>query len=139
MSRAFPEPGPQDCLGALHPQALRGFRLFNERKYWEAHEALEHAWLEEMGEVRHLYRGILQIGVAYLHILRGNYPGTVKVYQRSKRWLEPFPNLCRGVNVGQLRQDADNVMVEVFKLGPEGIAAIDLQLLKPLQWKEIKK
>ncbi|HRQ33635.1 MAG TPA: DUF309 domain-containing protein, partial [Anaerolineales bacterium] len=57
----------------LHPSAIEGLRLFNNGKYFEAHEALETAWLEERGKIRDLYRGILQVGVAYLHITRGNY------------------------------------------------------------------
>ena len=90
---------PSDCNAPLHPQAAEGLRLFNEGKYFEAHEALEIAWLEEKGKVRDLYRGILQVGVAYLHITRGNFNGAIKVHERSQRWLKDFPAVCRGIRV----------------------------------------
>ncbi len=68
--------------------------------YFEAHEALEDAWNAESGKVRDLYRGILQIAVIYLHITRGNYNGAVKVYGRSQKWMQDWPEVCRGIQVG---------------------------------------
>ena len=87
------------CNAPLHPQAAEGLRLFNKGEYFEAHEALEAAWNAEKGEVRDLYRGILQIAVVYLHITRGNYNGAVKVYARSQKWLRDWPAVCRGIQV----------------------------------------
>jgi predicted metal-dependent hydrolase len=57
-------------LEKMHPKAIEGIVLFNAGQYWKAHEALEEAWMDETGEVRHLYRGILQVGVTYLHVER---------------------------------------------------------------------
>lgn len=128
---------PDDpCNAPIHPQAAEGLRLFNAGEYFEAHEALETAWNEERGAVRDLYRGILQIAVTYLHIRRGNYAGAVKVYARSQRWLRNWPEVCRGIRVGELRTNAEVVMNEVQRLGKEHIARFDLALLKPVEWTE---
>ena len=132
----LPAPTSVDCLGSLHPQALKGFHLFNQGEYWLAHEALESAWLAETGQVRHLYRGILQASVAYLHIQRRNYRGALKVYHRSQRWLVPFPEVCRGVQVGRLRSELEAAIAEVRRLGPERLAEFDPSLLRPLVWTE---
>lgn len=129
-------PSSPDCEGPLHPKAKEGFRLFNLGQYWKAHEALEAAWLEERGEVRNLYRGILQVGVAYWHVQRGNYRGAVKVLLRSRRWLAPFPAICRGIAVAQLRQDVEDALKELTRLGPGGMKAFDPVMLKPLTWSE---
>jgi predicted metal-dependent hydrolase len=125
-----------DCSAPLHPQAAEGLRLFNAGKYFEAHEALERAWLEERGKVRDLYRGILQIGVVYLHITRGNYNGAVKVYGRSLKWLKDWTTVCRGIYVEELRKDAEHAIEEVKRLGKERIGEFDLRLLKPVRWRE---
>jgi predicted metal-dependent hydrolase len=114
--------------------AFKGIELFNSGDYWHAHEALEEAWLEEAGEVRNLYRGILQAGVFYLHVTRSNYRGAVKVYQRSRRWLDPFPDRCRGVDIGRLRADIEVVISETRRLGSQGLQEFDLSLLKPIQF-----
>jgi predicted metal-dependent hydrolase len=124
------------CQGVLHPMAIKGMELFNEGRYWHAHEALEEAWLAEAGEVRNLYRGILQAGVVYLHVTRANYRGAYKVYYRCRRWLDPFPSSCRGINVGRLKQDLDIVFSETLRLGPADLKQFDLSLLKPIIYQD---
>lgn len=133
---SLPRPSPADCAGPLHPMAIHGLQLFNRGQYWLAHEALEEAWRDEPGEARHLYRGILQVGVAYLHVERGNYPGALKLYHRAHRWLDPFPERCRGVDLARLRSDFEAVIAEVRRLGPQGLGQFDLSLLKPVVWEE---
>jgi uncharacterized protein len=127
-------PGIADCQGRLHPKAIQGMQLFNQGRYFEAHEALEAAWRAESGPVRDLYRGILQVGVVYLHITQFNYPGALKVYQRCRKWLLPWPETCRGVAVGQLRQDLETVMTALQVLGPKHMLDFDKALLKPVQY-----
>lgn len=126
----------ENCSGALHPKAIEGLRLFNAGEFFEAHEELETAWQEEAGEIRDLYRGILQVTVTYLHITRGNYDGAVKVYGRSLKWTRDWGDVCRGINVKKFREDAETVMKEVERLGRERIAAFDLSLFQPIQWNE---
>lgn len=118
----------------MHPAAAEGIRYFNEGRYFEAHEALEEAWRAETGSVRDLYRGILQIAVVYLHITRNNYEGAIKVYGRSQRWIGPWPEVCLGIQVGQLRNDAEKVLEEVRRLGPGKLSAFDLSLMKPIRY-----
>lgn len=125
-----------DCNGPLHPRALQGILLFNAGKYFEAHEELEAAWRQERGRVRELYQGILEAGVTYLHVRRGNYEGAIKVYGRSMKWLEAWPDICRGADVGQLRRDLSEVMGEVRRLGKARLGEFDQSLLKPLIWKD---
>lgn len=118
------------CQGDLPEIVLRGFDLFDQREFFDAHEVLEEAWRDETGPIRELYRGILQIAVAYLHIQRGNYPGAWKMFQRANRWLDPFPDHCRGVDLAQFRQDYRLVEESLRRLGPERIDLFDAGLFK---------
>src|SRR5512146_328901 len=122
------------CQGELPGQVLAGLELFNRGEYFEAHEVLEAAWRAEQGPVRELYRGILQIAVAYYHLLRGNYVGAVKMFLRSRTWLGPFPDRCRGIDLGSFRQDYGRVEAQLARLGPERIQHFDRGLLKPIQY-----
>jgi predicted metal-dependent hydrolase len=124
---------PAACSGELHPKAIEGIELFNASKYWEAHEALEAAWKDERSPVRHLYKGILQVGVMYLQIERGNYLGMAKMYERCKKWLRPWPDVCRGVNVSQLRSDAAAAMAAASALGPQRLTEFDRSLLRKVE------
>jgi len=128
-----------DCTGTLHPQAREGLHLFNEGKYFEAHEALEDAWNAEDGNAKNLYRGVLQVAVTYLHITRGNYSGALKVHERSRKWLDGLPDVCKGIHIRELRLDAEQVMVEMQRLGPEKIKEFDRGLFKHVKWEEEKR
>ncbi len=120
------------CEGELSALALKGIALFNQHEFFEAHEELEHAWNEEPGPARELYRGILQVAVAYLQITRQNYNGTLKMFLRMRQWLDPLPDQCRGVDVARLRADALAARAELEQLGPERIGEFDRRLFKPL-------
>ena len=120
------------CVGAIHPLALKGIHFFNSHQYFEAHEELELAWREERGAVRDVYRGILQVGLAYYHILRGNYRGAVKMFQRCRNWLEPYPPECRGIDVEQLRNDYQRAELELLRLGSEHMGEFNPALMRPL-------
>jgi predicted metal-dependent hydrolase len=122
------------CGGTLPALAVRGLELFNEGEYFEAHEALELAWRAEHGPVRELYRGVLQIAVAYHHILRGNYRGAVKMFLRARGWLAPFPDQCQGIDLAGLRADAAGVEDALLNAGPEGINRLNRMLMKPVRY-----
>ncbi len=120
--------------GQLHPEAIKGIQLFNQRDYWLAHEALETAWLEEHSIIRALYKGILQSGVMYLQIQRNNLIGAMKMHKRSQVWLAPWPEICRGVNVGKLKRDRDRAAQTAAQLGAGNLADFELALLPPIQF-----
>jgi predicted metal-dependent hydrolase len=116
----------------IHPEAEQGIRLFDSRHYFEAHEALETAWREELLPIRNLYRGILQVAVAYYHIQRGNYVGARKLFNRSRKWLDLFPGEIAGIDLDQFRRDFTQVENNLIRLGPDRAAEVDPGLMKPL-------
>jgi hypothetical protein len=120
------------CANELHPKAVEGIGLFNAGKYWEAHEALEEAWKYEMGTIRALYKGILQVGVMYLHIERGNYRGAMKLHKRCLVWLNPWPNKCCELDIGEIKRNVQAVLEAAVELGPKNISQFDLSLLKQI-------
>ena len=56
----------------LSQLALDGIEEFNRGEFYECHEYLEEAWMQEPRRVRFLYQGILQVGVGFYHLGRGN-------------------------------------------------------------------
>ena len=48
------------------PRLIRGIEEFNRGLYFECHETLEEIWLEEHGEDRKFYQGIIQVATGYL-------------------------------------------------------------------------
>ena len=53
------------------------FELFNNQKWYEAHDALEEIWNGLNGEERQLIQGILQVSVSQFHLNKGNINGQI--------------------------------------------------------------
>ena len=49
--------------------------LFNENKWYEAHDAFEEIWNSVDGDERQVIQGLLQVSVSQLHLSRGNLNG----------------------------------------------------------------
>lgn len=116
---------------------LDGIEQFNRGEYFEQHETLEILWRAEPRPVRRLYQGILQIGVAFHHLRRGNYHGVVYMLTRGSMYLKPFTPACQRVNVGALLDAAARSLTLVEQLGPDRLHEFDwavaptVQLLEP--------
>jgi uncharacterized protein len=123
------------CQAPLSERAIQGLELFNRREFFEAHEVLEEAWKADHTAGRELYRAIIQIAVAYLQIERANYNGAVKMFWRSRQWIDPLPDQCRGVDVARLKSDSAAVQTRLLDLGRERIAEFDHQLFLPIHYK----
>jgi hypothetical protein len=119
----------------MHPAAQKGIELFDQGEFYEAHEPLELAWMNTESPERELYQGILQIGLAYFQISRGNYRGVLKMFKRAHRNLEPIGSSLFGVDISTLRQDALSVEEAVRDLGPGRLNQLDQALIKPIPWK----
>lgn len=124
------------CHLPLSNFALKGLELFNHGEYFEAHEYLESAWNEDETVGKELYRAILQVAVAYLQIERGNYNGAMKMFLRMRQWIDPLPDVCRGVNIAQLRADAYKAREVMVTLGRERIREFDRRLLRPVIYQQ---
>lgn len=116
------------CAEPLSALAREGIEQFNRGEYYPAHDALEEAWVIDEGTGRDLYRGILQVGIAYYQIEHGNYRGAVKMLLRVRQWLDPLPDVCRGVDVATLRADVDRVYKALVALGSDRVQEFDRAL-----------
>jgi hypothetical protein len=59
----------------LARQVARGVALYNQGRYWDAHEALEAVWRGAVPPERDLWQGLIQTAAAMLHRERGNRHG----------------------------------------------------------------
>ena len=51
--------------------------LFNNQKWYEAHDAFEDIWNDLVGDERQIVQGILQISVSQFHLNKGNLNGAM--------------------------------------------------------------
>jgi len=110
------------------PQLVEGIAQFNRGEFFEQHETLELLWRAERRDIRYLYQGILQVGVAFYQLRRLNHHGTVYLLTRGPRYLAPFAPRCQRVDVQALIDDAAAALREVERLGPGRLAEFDWSL-----------
>jgi predicted metal-dependent hydrolase len=122
-----------DCREPLPDLAEQGVEKFNAGEFYKQHDLFEALWMQTESPVRDLYRAILQVGVAYYQIERGNARGARKMLLRSVQWLSILPNECQGIDVQQLREESSRVRAALENMREEDIAQFDKTLLKPLK------
>jgi len=116
------------CDDPPPPALLEAIAQFNRGEFFEQHETLELLWRAERRDIRFLYQGILQIGVAFHHLRKLNHHGTVYMLTRGPRYLAPFAPRCQRVDVQRLLDDAAVARREVERLGPTRLDEFDWRL-----------
>ncbi len=125
----------RQALLPLPQLAHTAIEQFNQKEFFEQHELFEALWRAEPGPVRQMYQGILQVGVAYLQIQRKNYTGARKIFQRAWQYLNALPDVCQGVDIAQLKEDAQAAQAELERLGPQRIGEFSAVFFKPVVMK----
>ena len=59
----------------LHDSLKDALVLFNQQKWYEAHDAFEEIWNTVDGDERQVIQGILQVSVSQFHLSKGNLNG----------------------------------------------------------------
>jgi hypothetical protein len=104
---------------------LAGIAQFNAGEYWECHETLEDLWRVEPDHIRYLYQGILQVGVGFYHLRRGNWRGAVNKLRSGIGYLAPSAPACLGVDVARLCAEAGTILAALDNLGPARLGEYD--------------
>jgi hypothetical protein len=124
------------CDRAPTSQMIVAFEQFNRGEFWEQHETLEHVWRAEADpSIRNFYKGVIQVGVGFYHLTRGNYPGVMKVLARGINYLKPYAPECYGVKVARLIREASVVYHRARELGPGRLGEISPASLPRVHWK----
>lgn len=117
------------------PRLLRvGVQLFNAGEFFECHEVLEELWRQERRPIRELYQGILQVGVGFHHLGRGNFRGAVNLLGYGLTRLGRVPPRAHGVDVGALVVQATRCRARLLELGPERIGRFDEAMIPKIGW-----
>lgn len=123
MSAETGEPSP------LFVQFLYHFN--SDRDYFECHEVLEELWLEEGRDP--LLQGLLQVAVALYHCRNDNRSGACKLFRQALRKLDPYPAVCRGIDLSRLRRESQVYLkrLEEAGEGPFSFYDLDIAVIDP--------
>jgi uncharacterized protein len=104
---------PQTVEHAL----LLGVALWDEERFFEAHECLEAVWHAAPEADRDFWQGVIQVAVSCVHHQRGNLDGAIALLGRARGRLTPYPDVHRGVDVDQLRVFCDGAIAALQDAG----------------------
>ncbi|MEX2549455.1 MAG: DUF309 domain-containing protein [Nitriliruptoraceae bacterium] len=76
-----------------------GIRLWEEERFFESHECLEHVWHASPADDADLWQGVIQMAVAGVHLQRDNPSGATALLRRACERLSSYPDEHRGVAV----------------------------------------
>jgi predicted metal-dependent hydrolase len=92
---------------------LKGIEEFNQALFFECHETLEEIWLEEHGEDRHFYQGIIQIAAGYFKWEQGVLIGAIKLWHSGLEKLAGYPPNYLGVDLASFLQGVKKNLAEI--------------------------
>lgn len=81
---------------------LEGVRLFNQHRFFDAHDAWEDLWTETRGEKKLFLQGLIQAAVAYYHALNANNAGAASLLPRAIDKLQRYTPSCCGIDLESL-------------------------------------
>jgi hypothetical protein len=98
---------------AQHPCYLGFFRCWNEQRYYEAHDVLEHLWLQTESEDANYFKGLIQAAGGFVHLqkqyARPNHPKdgrrmypAVRLFRLAGKNLLPFAPMRHRLDVSEL-------------------------------------
>src|ERR671937_2062341 len=91
-----------------------GREHLNAGRYFPAHEAWETAWKKARDtDDAEFFKGLSQLGAGYVHLLRGNAHGTMRLLHRAASRLERYPAGHHGVDSPAVARAAEALAHEV--------------------------
>ena len=103
----------------MDPRFQKFIELFNEEKFFEAHEVLELLWREIEGPEKKFYQGLIQIAAVFVHLQKDNREGAKQLYQKAFQNLFPYGAAHAGLPLAELL--AKTAQAIEFKTAPPRI------------------
>ena len=76
----------------VDPRYAGYFALFNEQKYYEAHDILEDLWLPDRKGVNgNFYKGLIQLAGAFVHLQKDRLKPSAALFKLAQANLGQFP------------------------------------------------
>ncbi len=84
----------------VDPRYAGYFALFNQQKFYEAHDILEDLWLpDRQGPNGNFYKGLIQLAGAFVHLQKNRLRPSAALFKLAKANLEKYPALQEQLNL----------------------------------------
>jgi predicted metal-dependent hydrolase len=81
------------------------FSLFNQQKFYEAHDVLENLWLPDRQSVNgDFYKGLIQLAGAFVHLQKHRLRPSAALFKLAQANLEKYPAVHEKLDLTTVRQ-----------------------------------
>ena len=87
--------------------------LFNNQKWYEAHDAFEEIWNTLDGDKRQVIQGILQVSVSQFHLSRGNINGATILLGEGLGRIKNRTNINLGVDLKSFCKSLEEILIKL--------------------------
>jgi len=81
---------------------MRARELFNDERYWEAHEVLEYVWKNSTGTEKEILNGIILVAAAFVHDEKDEQDICISILHRAKRKLDRTSDTYYGIDMTKI-------------------------------------
>jgi uncharacterized protein len=86
-------------------QAIKhAVQLFNDEKYWGAHEALESVWRSTSGNEKSILNGIILVAAAFVHDEKDEQGICLSILVRAMKKMDHASGLYHGIDIGRVAE-----------------------------------
>lgn len=91
---------------------LKFIELFNQEKFFEAHEVLEDLWRQTSDESKDFYHGLIQIAAAMVHVQRKNRTGAKRLLSTAAKYLSTYLPSYNHINLSKVLESCEQPLME---------------------------
>ncbi len=126
----------QFSAGGHDPHYAGYFELFNEQKFYEAHDVLEHLWLKDKyGPNGSFYKGLIQLAGAFVHLQKNHLKPSAALFKLAQSNLEKYSHQHERMDlraaldlIGKWLGDLEAGNFERNPLSPNHVPRLNLHL-----------
>ena len=89
---------------------FNALNLFNNQKWYEAHDAFEDIWNTLDGDERQIIQGILQVSVSQFHLGKGNLNGATILLGEGLGRIKNRTNINLGIDLYTFCQSLEKLL-----------------------------
>jgi len=100
----------EECTKSFQDSFFVAINLFNNHKWYEAHDAFEEIWNSVDGDERQVIQGILQVSVSQFHLSKGNLNGATILLGEGLGRIKTRTKINFGIDLESFCQDLENLL-----------------------------
>ena len=97
-------------INSFEDNFINALYLFNNQKWYEAHDAFEDIWNTIDGEKRQIVQGILQVSVSQFHLSQGNLNGATILLGEGLGRIKNRTNENIGIDLESFCQSLEKLL-----------------------------